>query len=226
MSAQQAGVPVGDPYQRPRVIDERRMGYGGTVVEPAAVASVRTPWNAIQWGPVLGGIFTTMALMLVLVSLGLAIGASAFKPGTDVTDWGTWAGIYGIIIALVAFFCGGWVAAKTSAPGGAFSSVINGFIAGTGALIWLVWMSTTSVANLVGFVGANLANVANAVATGTVTTTAGTAVTAPTVTYGDVETGAWVSFIVLVALLVVAALGGLAGYHDNRVEVVDTTVAA
>jgi hypothetical protein len=218
MSAQQADVRVGDTYQRPRSIGERRTLYG----EPAAVASIQTMANPIQWGPVLGGIVTTMALLLILVSLGLAIGASAFKPGVNVTHWGTWAGIYGIASAVVAFFVGGWVAAKASATGGAFAAVINGFVSGAGALLLLVWMSSTSLVNLVGFIGANLAHVTNAVATAPVVT--GSAL-APIVTYGDAKTQAWVTFVVLAGLLVAATLGGLVGYHAREEEVIETTVA-
>lgn len=179
--------------------------------------------NRIQWGPILGGIATGLASMLVLTALGLAIGASAFKPGTDVTDWGTWAGIYGIASGLVSFFIGGWVAAKTSATGGTFSGLMNGLVTGAAMLIALVWMTTTSLTNLVGFVGTNLSNVARAavnnVSTTQVQNAASTAAAnAPTVTYGDVRTGAWVTFVVLAVLLGAAALGGLLG-HNHRSDI-------
>jgi hypothetical protein len=216
MSAQQADVRVGDTYQRPRVI-ERRAGYA----EPTTLAGVQTLGNSIQWGPVLGGIVTTMALLVVLTALGLAIGASAFKPGVDVTDWGAWAGIYGIISAGVAFFIGGWIASRATARGGAFPAVINGFVSGAGALLVLFWLASSSLVNLVGFIGANLSNVANAVSTAP----AGAAAASPAVTYTDVRNQDWITFIVLAALLVVAALGGLAGYHMTDEEVVETAAA-
>jgi hypothetical protein len=179
--------------------------------------------NRVQWGPILGGLTTGMASLLVLTALGLAIGASAFKPGTDVTDWGAWAGIYGIASGLVSFFIGGWVAAKTSATGGTFSGLMNGLVTGATMLVALVWMTTTSLTNLVGFVGANLSNVAQAavnnVSTTQVQNAASTAAAnAPTVTYGDVQTGAWVTFVVLAVLVAAAVLGGWLG-HNSRSDV-------
>jgi len=217
--------PIGD---QPRAEDV-------VIGQPGMVSSVRTApafapglkaaeipaaRNRVQWGPILGGLATGMATLLVLTALGLAIGASAFKPGTDVTDWGTWAGIYGIASGLVAFFVGGWVAARTSATGGSFSGLMNGFVTGAAMLIALVWMTTTSLTGLVGFVGTNLSNVARAavnnVSTAQVQNAASTAAAnAPTVTYGDVRTGAWITFVVLAVFLAVAALGGLLGRNDR-----------
>ena len=176
--------------------------------------------NRLQWGPVLGGIVTGLATMLVLTALGLAIGASAYKPGNSLTDWGSWAGVYGIASALVAFFVGGWVAASASDTGGTFSALVNGFVTGAGMLLILVWMTTTGLTNLVGYVGSNLANVTG-VTTGNVQSAADTATAnLPGVTYSDVETGAWITFVVLVAVLAAAAIGGWAGSH-SRADVVD-----
>lgn len=220
--------PIGDqPRAEDVVIGQPSMvnavrttaGYS-PALKADEISAVR---NRVQWGPILGGLTTGLATMLVLTALGLAIGASAFKPGTDVTDWGTWAGIYGIASGLVAFFVGGWVAAKTSATGGSFSALMNGLVTGASMLIALVWMTTTSLTNLVGFVGTNLSNVARAavgnVSTGQVQNAAATAAAnAPTVTYGDVRTGAWVTFVVLAVFLAVAALGGWLG-HNNRSDV-------
>jgi hypothetical protein len=149
-------------------------------------------------------------MMLVWSALGLAIGTSAFEPGTDLTDWGTGAGIYGILAALVSFFFGGWLAAKTAAVGGEFAGLVNGFVTGAASLIILVWLSTTGLANLVGFLGANVGNVADFVGGDP---TAGANNTG--VSFDDVEKGAWVTFIILVATLAVATLGGWFGHNDR-----------
>lgn len=182
-------------------------GYGTNV----AVAETILPGpNRVQWGPVLAGIAATLTTMLVLSALGLAIGASAFKPGTDLTDWSSRAGIYGIAAALVAFIFGGWIAAKTAAVGGQFAGLINGFVAGAASLMILVWLATTGLVNLVGFLGANLGNVAAFVGRATVSGTA-----SPGVTYDDVKSGAWITFVVLVAALIAAAIGGWIGHNDR-----------
>jgi hypothetical protein len=166
--------------------------------------------NRVQWGPVLAGIAGTLTMMLVWSALGLAIGTSAFEPGTDLSDWGTSAGIYGIAAALVSFFFGGWLAAKTAAVGGQFAGLVNGFVTGAASLMILVWLSTTGLANLVGFLGANLGNVADFVGGDT---TAGVNNTG--VSFDDVEKGAWITFAILVATLAAAALGGWLGHNDR-----------
>ncbi|HEY7031296.1 MAG TPA: hypothetical protein VH482_08225 [Thermomicrobiales bacterium] len=168
--------------------------------------------NRVQWGPVLAGIAATLTSMLVLTALGLAIGASAFKPGTDVTDWGTWAGIYGIASALVSFFFGGWIAARTAAVGGDFAGLVNGFVAGAASLLGLFWLSTTGLVNLVGFFGANVRNVTDVISGNESLTTAANNAG---ITYDDVKNGAWITFVVMVAVLAAAAIGGWLGHHDR-----------
>lgn len=188
----------------------RAREYGSTGVAVAdTVLPVR---NRVQWGPVLAGVAAALTSMLVLTALGLAIGASAFKPGTKVTDWGSWAGIYGIAAALVSFFVGGWIAARTAAVGGDFAGLVNGFVAGAASLLGLVWLSTTGLVNLVGFFGANL-NSVTAVLSGNASV--GTAASNAGITYDDVKDGAWITFLVLVAVLAAAALGGWLGHHDR-----------
>jgi hypothetical protein len=181
--------------------------YGTGVSVAETVLPVR---NRVQWGPILAGTAATLTTMLVLSALGLAIGTSAFEPGTDLTDWGTSAGIYGIAAALVSFFFGGWIAAKTAAVGGQFAGLVNGFVTGAASVIILVWLSTTGLANLVGFLGANLGNVADFVGGDTAA-----GVTSTGVSFDDVEKGAWITFIVLVATLAAAALGGWLGHNDR-----------
>jgi hypothetical protein len=189
-----------------------------------AVAVTETVYpvrNRVQWGPILAGVAATLTAMLVFTALGLAIGTSAFEPGTDVTDWGTSAGIYGVAAALLAFFIGGWMAARTAAVGGEFAGLTNGFVAGAVSLMGLVWLSTTGLVNLVGFLGNNLYTVANAVSDGgSLEDAADTAAANTGVTFSDVEKGAWMTFAVIVAALVASALGGWLGHRD-RAEVVD-----
>lgn len=226
MSTEQTGDRIQDTYQPPRVTHHMPTDevISHTAIAPQ-VESRNLP-NRVQWGPILGGVVTTFATLLLLTALGLAIGASAFEPGTDLTEWGTGAGIYGILSAIAAFFLGGWVAAKTSATGGSFSGLMNGFVAGAVALLALVWFSTSGLTNLFGFVGANLANISDAVSgvpTGEVESAAAEAVATSPITFADVEKGAWMTFIALSILLGSAALGGRMGRNDRH-DVTDTVV--
>lgn len=56
---------------------------------------------------------------LLLTILGFALGASVLDPANTAGEIGTWAGIWGAISAIVAFFLGGWIAARTAAVDGA-----------------------------------------------------------------------------------------------------------
>jgi hypothetical protein len=170
--------------------------------------------------------------MLLLSILGLAIGASAFEPGTDGSDWGTAAGIWGAISAIVALFLGGWIAARTAAVGGNFAGMINGFLAGAATLLIVLWLTTTGVTNLLGFLGNNVSDIA-AVASETVSPSdvpnvndAGgaadqaqntvTDVATSQNTYDTVRDGAWGTLIAMLIALGAAAFGGWAG--SNRRE--------
>jgi hypothetical protein len=189
-------------------IETRRVpAYSRGVSVTETIVPVR---NRVQWGPVLAGTAATLTSMLVFSALGLAIGASAFKPGTDLTDWSTRAGDYGIAAALVAFLFGGWIAARSAAVSGTFAGLINGSVAGAVSLMTLVWLSTTGLANLVGFLGANLGNVAAFVGSNPIANA-----TTTSVSFDDVKKGAWITLAVLVATLVAAAIGGWLGHTDR-----------
>ena len=187
--------------------------------------------NRVQWGPIIAGTITALVTLLLLTVLGLAVGASAFEPGTDVSDWGTAAGIWGAISAIIALFLGGWVAAKTAAVGGQFAGMMNGLMAGAATILILLWLTTTGLTNLLGFLGNNIADI-SAVASETVT---GETVTTGEVegavddaqaeiadvsigqsTYDNVAEGAWGTLIALVIALGAAAVGGMLGYNQRQ----------
>src|SRR4051794_4781887 len=77
-------------------------------IAPAARTEYRTDYYArrdnVRWGPVAAGAAAAFGVTVIMSVLGLAIGSSAFKPGTDLTDWTSSQGIWGIITVVVAFF--------------------------------------------------------------------------------------------------------------------------
>lgn len=213
--------------------DGARIGYESSDVRTGAnMMPVR---NRVQWGPILAGILTALATLLLLAILGLAIGSSAYEPGTDASDWGTGAGIWGGISLIIALFLGGWVAAKTAAVDGQFAGLMNGLMAGIGALLLLLWLTTTGVTNLFGFLGNNIADIAS-VAAETTNVTASDAnaaqdqgqqavqdaqavvegAVADESTYDRVSAGAWGTLVALILALGAAALGGLLGFNKRR----------
>lgn len=240
---QDQGQGTYEPGAPPAPVDhlvEERTGVRPAMFRPEPASGVRVGENMmtvrdrLRWGPILGGILTTAAVMLVLTALGLAIGLSAFKPNTSATDWGTGAAIWGGITAIISFFVGGWVAAKTAAVGGPGSGLLNGFVTGAATLVLVVWLATTGITNLVGYVGNNVAAIA-AVTSNTARATGNTqqatntaqnaanqvqqAATNPSnqqTAYNDAKSGAWGTFVVFLLFLIAAALGGLVGYNKRE----------
>jgi len=171
----------------------------------------------VQWGPIVAGSFAALGSLLLLTVLGLAIGTSAIEPGSDITDWGTGAGLWGGASIIVALFIGGWVATKTAAVDGSFAALMNGLICGLATVFGILIAVGFGIDNALGFFGANLSNLANFTQQATVNgrVTAGGS-------FNDLENGAWGTLLALVLAFGAAALGGLLARH-NREDLVDGT---
>lgn len=183
--------------------------------------------NRVQWGPIIAGVVTATVTMILLSILGLALGASVLGRDAEGGDVSTWATIWGIISALIAFFVGGWVAAKSAAVGGSGSGLLNGLMAGCGTLILLLWLTGLGLGNVFGVAGANFDDIVN-VAEDSSVDSAGEAVDATTDSlqsnFDDVEDGAWWTLIGLLVALGAAAVGGMAG-HNKRSDLIEGSAA-
>jgi hypothetical protein len=112
---------------------------------------------------VLAGLFTTLAAMIVLTILGIAIGLSTFD-AQNPDNFGIGAGIYGAISAIIAFALGGYMAARTTAVSGPGNAALNG------AMVWLVTIPL--IVNMLGAGIGTLLGTAADVATTAATTAA------------------------------------------------------
>lgn len=179
--------------------------------------------NRVQWGPIIAGLVTTLATMLVLTVLGLAIGASILEPTDPGADLGAAAATWGAISAILSFFVGGWVAAKSAAVGGPGSGMLNGFMVGAAALTLILWLTGAGLGNLFGTLGSNLGDIANIGQDAGVTPTeveqqapdAGEVAGQATDAFAEAEEGAWGTLIGILLALGAATLGGLLG-HNKR----------
>lgn len=206
----------------PAVVRARPTGY--TTGADIEVGQNQMPVrNRVQWGPIIAGVVTAAVTMILLSLLGLALGASVLGRNAEGGDVSTWATIWGIISALIAFFLGGWVAAKSAAVGGSGSGLLNGLMAGCGTLILLLWLTGLGLGNAFGAAGANFDDLVN-VAEGSSVDSAGEAVAETTDTlqanFDDVEDGAWWTLIGLLVALGAAAVGGVTG-HNKRSDLIE-----
>jgi len=186
--------------------------------------------NRVQFGPIVAGVLTAIATLLILTVLGLAIGSSALEPRDVGQGLGTAAAIWGIVSALIAFFLGGWVAAKTAAVAGAGSGMINGLMVGAAILVIILWLTGSGVSAIVGTIGSNLGDITSLVteeAGGTdqaaqeaesvqADAEAQIAQVDPNAAFDTVKDAAWGTLAGLVLPLVAAGAGGLLGHNERR----------
>lgn len=102
---------------------------------------------------------------LLLTILGFALGASVLDPANTAGEIGTWASIWGAISAIVAFFLGGWIAARTAAVDGTFAGTMNGLMVGAAGLLFIIWLTASGLGNLFGTIGVTVGSVLNVAAT-------------------------------------------------------------
>jgi heme A synthase len=178
--------------------------------------------NRVQAAPIIAGVLTAIAAMLILTVLGLAVGSSALEPRDVGEKIGTAATTWGVISAIIAFFLGGWVAAKSAAVAGTPSGVLNGVMVGVAALVLVLWLAGSGVSGLVGALGTNVTDIINAARNSGIT---GSDVQQQTqqvdtqAAFNAVKDSAWWTLAGLVLPLVASAIGGWVG-HNEREEVV------
>jgi hypothetical protein len=120
--------------------------------------------DRIRWGPIVAGVVTAFAVLLFLTVLGLALGVSALGGDDNAKTWGTAAGIWGGLSLLVAFFVGGWMAARAAATLSESDGPLNGFVTGAATLLLLLWLATTALTGALGFFASTVTNIAGAAA--------------------------------------------------------------
>jgi hypothetical protein len=118
-----------------------------------------TPTDRVRWGPILAGLFAALSTLAVLSILGIAVAGSAYDPGDNPRNFGIGAGVWGAVSALLAFFIGGWLAARSAAARGHNAGVLNG------AMVWAVTIPLM-LYMLMGGVGALFRTTGQAVSTG------------------------------------------------------------
>lgn len=103
-----------------------RPNPGTTEVTVASAALDR-----VRWTSVIAGFFTVLATMIVLTVLGIAIGLSTLDANNP-RSFALGLSVYGGITALIAFFIGGYISARTAAVAGSGNGILNG------AMVWII----------------------------------------------------------------------------------------
>src|ERR687896_2233904 len=186
---------------------ERQPVARDPMVRETVVTGASDTWRAgsapgeawqLRWGPIWAGLLTALGLFTLLTLLAVAVGLQA-TPGAD-EDPGVVGGIVTGIIALVAFFVGGFVAAwaaDLSHPG---RSLLNGFLVWALWLVLLLLIAAFGAGQIFGIAGDLFGPVR---------------VDAPEVDVRTLRDGAWSSLLALALTAAAAALGGVVGAREE-----------
>ncbi len=185
--------------------------------------------DLVRWGPILAGLVSALATLLILALLGVAVGltAAAGDPNGGAnavagktSNYGTGAAIWAGASALIAFFIGGFVAAKTAGVRGKGNGWINGALVWAVAIPLLLWLAGNGASGFLNAIGFNLNDF-----TQTVQNTVSNPATNPANNPSAVQTtteaarnGAWGALGALLLGLIAAGLGGLLGGRNYEAE--------
>src|SRR5918999_1037598 len=119
----------------------------------------RPSWErGMQWKPVVAGALAGFAAMVVLTTLGAALGITAgdAADGGNARAVGTAAGIWWLLTALAAGVFGGWVIAHTARRDLDYDPVIYGVLAWSLGTIILLFLLAIGVGSVLGGLGGGL----------------------------------------------------------------------
>lgn len=193
-----ASNAMGAPEYRERDVRREANVPGGAAYVPASTA-VSSARNAVQWGPIWAGLITMFAIYMLLETLATGIGL------VTITNGGLSAWITGLV-ALIAFFVGGWVAQATSVVRGPRAGVLNGLMVWALGTVLVLGLSLFGLSALFGTLGSVVVNFFAA---------GHTIGNLPTPSIGVVvsnaQTTGWGAFLTLLLTAIVAAIGGWVG---------------
>lgn len=132
----------------------------------SAPAAVRR----ISWGAIIAGIVVTLVIQLLMMLLGLAIGASTLDPATaaspQASSFGIGAGIWWLIATAVSIFAGAWVAGRLAGMPTRTDGMLHGVVTWAAATLLGIYLLTSTLGSLVGGAFGVLGNVASSVGSG------------------------------------------------------------
>lgn len=109
--------------------------------------------DRVRWGPIWAGLITAIAAFVVLTVAAIAIGAQAVDSGAEGETAGIAGGIASAAIALLAFFAGGFIAARTAGVIGRGYGALNGFLVWALGVVIILALAAFGLGSLFGASG-------------------------------------------------------------------------
>jgi len=127
----------------------------GSNVRPVDVVtdSARLDSDRVRWGPIWAGLLTAIAVFVLLSAAAVAIGAQVVESGADADAAGLAGGIASAVIALIAFFVGGYVAGRSAAVMRRGYGALNGFLVWALGVALIIALAAFGLGSLFGAAG-------------------------------------------------------------------------
>ena len=158
----------------------------------------------LRWGPIFAGLLTAVGIFVLLTLPAVALGLQA-APGTEsIEDMGFLAILVTSLVALVAFFVGGFVSTWSAGISDTGRSVINGFLVWALWLVAIAFLATFGIGSIAGSMGELFGQVS---------------VPSPDVEAEQLieilRSSSWQSFLALALTALAATLGGVVGAREE-----------
>ena len=141
-------------------------GAGDPYLRATAPAAVRR----ISWGAIIAGVVVILVVQLLMMLLGLAIGASTIDPVSGDTPQASSFGISGaiwwLIATAVSVFAGAWVAGRLAGMPARTDGMLHGIVTWAAATLIAVYLLTSTIGGLIGGAFGALGNVAQSIGQG------------------------------------------------------------
>jgi ABC-type transport system involved in multi-copper enzyme maturation permease subunit len=180
--------------------------------------------SRISWGAVFAGFFIALVSVVLLTSLGSAIGFTAARSngvGTDQITTG--AAIYGVIVTLFSLFVGGWATSQCVARETKLEAAFSGIVLWGVTFIALIFLALNGISLGLGTVMGINTLISNHLMTMEMRGLAQNLALTPdqmiafqemmrsTINQANVATATWWSFAGLVLSVLATVLGAIAG---------------
>jgi hypothetical protein len=173
------------------------------VAPTATLAASPADLQQLRWGPIWAGVLMALGVFFLLSLAAIATGLQA-APGAPDEDLGIVAVIATSVIALVAFFLGGFVSSWSAGLADPGRALLNGF------LVWTLWLAIVILLAAFGL-GAIVGAMADLFGE--------VAVSGPDVDPAELvdllRSSAWETLLALGLTAAAATLGGAVGARDE-----------
>jgi len=101
--------------------------------------------SRVSWGAIAAGAMVALAIHFVLALLGVALGLEMFQRGTEAATIRTGAGLYYLVVLLIAMFFGGWATSRLAVGESKLEAVLYGIILWGVLFAGMVWLFSSGV---------------------------------------------------------------------------------